>query len=155
MDVKFINTFTEVVLSTFETSCNAKSFRYADFEKVEGDISNDLDLMCVIEFSGDLSGALIMNFSEETANNVYGGMMMEEITQFNEEVAEGFSEILNMVIGNVKAELPKQNLEFQNPQSFIGTGYIFTNINSLPWLYIPMAFPDWGRFELYIGIKEN
>lgn len=154
MDVSYINAFTEIILSTFETSCNKKPFRYKDFKRIDGAVTNKHELMCIIEFSGELTGSLVMNFPAETANHIYGGMMMEEINEFNEEVAEGFSEILNMVIGNVKATITDKKMEFEAPSTKIGAGDVYDKNKDLPWLLIPMAFHDWGKFDLYICIKE-
>lgn len=154
MDVKNINAFTEVIVSTFETSCNEAPFRYTDYQKIDGSITNDQDLMCVVEFSGSLSGSIIMNFPAATANKVYGAMMMEDVSEFSEEVAEGFTEIINMVIGNVTANLTDHKLDVKKTECLPEKGKVYEQPDKLPWLKIPMSFETLGPFDLYIAMKE-
>lgn len=154
MNVDNVNAFTEVIVSTFETSCGAPPFRNGQFEKREGPVTNPGELMCVMEFAGTLTGVALMTFPAETANKIYGSMMMETISEFNEEVAEGFSEILNMVIGNVKAQLTEQKIEFEKPQAIVGQGEVYDKNKDIPWLYIPMKFKEYGAMELYIAVKK-
>jgi len=153
MDVKNVNAFTEVIVSTFETAVNVAPFRCGDFERLEGDIRNPDDLMCIITFSGTLTGTIIMTFPDKTAKKVYSALMFEEVDSLNDELIEAFTEILNMVIGNVKAALAGNKLDFDQPVVASGKKVKFENADGLIWLLIPMAFKDWGQFKLYIGIK--
>ncbi|OGV52257.1 MAG: hypothetical protein A2017_00665 [Lentisphaerae bacterium GWF2_44_16] len=153
MDVKNVNAFTEVIVSTFETAVNAAPFRCEDFQKMEGDVRNPDDLMCIITFSGSLTGAILLTFPEATAKKVYTALMFEEVEKLSDEVTEAFTEILNMVIGNVKATLSGHTLNFDTPMVAAGKKVKFENTDKLLWLLIPMAFKDWGKFSLFIGVK--
>ncbi len=153
MDVKYINAFTEVITSTFDTAVNSKPFRHDEFRALDGDVRNPDDLMCIITFSGTLTGAVLLTFPEATAKKVYAGLMFEEIEKLTEEAQEAFAEILNMVIGNVKASLPDQKLDFDEPMVATGKKVKFENSDGFRWLQVPMAFKDWGQFSLFIGMK--
>jgi len=154
MDVKKVNAFSEVLTSTFETAFSAKPFRCGDFKMLSGDIRNPDDLMCVLNFSGGLLGSVILTFPEPTARRIYAALMFEEPKDMGQEVIEAFSEILNMIAGNVRAALQGVKLEFEPPLVVAGKSK-FENTEKLPWLLVPMAFKDWGRFNLLIGIKET
>ena len=153
MDVKNVNAFTEVIVNTFETALNSKPFRRSDFTVQEGDIRNPDDLMCIITFAGSLTGAIILTFPEATAKKVYAALMFEEAKKLSEELQEAFKEMLNMVIGNVKAALTGQQIEFDEPMTAAGKKIKFENTDNVKWLFIPMAFNEWGHFSLYIGVK--
>lgn len=153
MDVQNINAFTQVIVNTFETAVNAAPYRSGNFEKAEGDIRNSDDLMAIITFSGTLTGAVVLTFPDATAKKVYSALMFEEVTSLTNEVIEAFTEILNMVIGNAKAALPAQKLNFDEPMVATGKKVKFENSDNLSWLLVPMEFKDWGSFKLYIGAK--
>jgi CheY-specific phosphatase CheX len=155
MDAKTVNTFTDVICSTFETSTNMKPMRCGDFQHTKGTIVNSGELMCILEFTGGIKGAVVMLFPASTANRIYGAMMMEEISRFSDEVAEGFNEIMNMVIGNVTAAMPDRKLDFSTSRSQTGKGNTYANPNIQDWLLIPMAFHEWGVFSLFLGIRKS
>ncbi|KKS70801.1 MAG: hypothetical protein A2020_09305 [Lentisphaerae bacterium GWF2_45_14] len=153
MDVKNVNAFTEVIVNTFETALNSKPFRCGDFSALDGDIRNPDDLMCIITFSGTLTGAIILTFPESTAKKVYAALMFEEAKSLSDELQEAFKEILNMVIGNVKAVISGQQIEFDEPMTAAGKKIKFENTDAVKWLLVPMSFKEWGHFSLYIGVK--
>jgi len=155
MDVKNVNSFTDVIVNTFETAVNSAPFRTGDFCKEQGPVQNQDDLLCVIRFSGSLTGAVVMSFPEGTARKVYSALMFEEVSSLTSDVIEAFSEILNMVIGNVRAALSTQKLNFEQPRVEAEKNTIYANEENVDWLHIPMAFTDWGKFNLYIGMKES
>ena len=154
MDVKNVNVFSEVLTSTFETAFSAKPFRCGDFKRLSGDIKNPDDLMCILNFSGGMLGTVIMTFPEETAKRIYAALMLEEPKEMGQELIEAFTEIQNMIAGNVRASLQGVKIEFDPPIVALGKAK-FENADKIPWLYIPMAFKDWGRFNLLVGVKAN
>jgi chemotaxis protein CheX len=155
MDIRNINSFTEVIMTTFKTSVNSTPYRCGDFERIEGDIRNEEDLMTMITFSGTLTGAILMTFPAETAKKVYASLMFEEVEEINNEVVEAFTEIMNMVVGNVKAVLADHKLSFDDPMATAKPKVKFENTDKVSWLYIPMKFKDWGSFRLYLGVLES
>jgi len=153
MDVKNVNVFSEVLLNTFETAFNSKPFRCGDFKRYDGDVRNPDDLMCILNFSGGLLGTVILTFPEETAKRIYAALMFEEPKEMGQEMVEAFTEVLNMIAGNVRAALPDRKLSFDQPMVAVGKAK-FENSDKLSWLIIPMGFTEWGRFNLVIGVKE-
>lgn len=153
MDVDDINTFTEVIVNTFETTCNKKPFRTAAFQKVSGGEFSLSGLMCSLSFTGGLIGTVTLTMPEIVACKIYGGMMMEEVDEMDEEVAEGFTEIGNMIIGNIKADLGEHKLEFETPSVKVCENESLPEVCEKIWLYIPMAFDEWGEFKLLLCIS--
>ena len=155
MDVASLNNFTEVVVNTFETTCTKKPFRCGEFQKASGGAIHFNGLMCAFDFTGGLNGSVIAIFPSRVACKIYGGMMMEEVSEVDEEVAEGFTEIANMIVGNIKADLGEYKLEFSSPNIKIGEGEASNEMSEKTWLFIPMGFQEWGTFELMLSIAET
>jgi chemotaxis protein CheX len=109
--------------------------------------------MCIITFSGDMLGSILLTFPEDVALKVYAALMFEEIETLTDEAQEAFTEILNMVIGNVKASITDKKLEFDEPMVAVGQKVKYENTEGVKWLVIPMAFKEWGRFSLFLGAK--
>lgn len=154
MNVENLNNFTEVIVNTFETTCNKKPARCSAFQKASGGAIFFNGLMCTMEFTGGLAGAVIITMPPTVACKIYGGMMMEEVSEVDEEVAEGFTEIANMIIGNIKADLGEYKLEFSSPAIKIGEGEAANDMNEKTWMYVPMAFQEWGKFNLLLSVAE-
>ncbi|OGV49261.1 MAG: hypothetical protein A2X49_10120 [Lentisphaerae bacterium GWF2_52_8] len=156
MDVKNVNAFIEVMTSTFATALNAPPpFRCGDFTRLEGDIRNPDDLMCIITFSGSLHGTMLITFPEGTAKKVYAALMFEEPKELGKEVEEAFSEILNMIIGNVRAQLSTEKFNFDPPMVATGKKVKYENDEKLPWLLVPMAFEGWGKFNVMLSLRAG
>jgi CheY-specific phosphatase CheX len=154
MDISVINNFTEVFVNTIETTANIKPFRYADFAKISSGKMAYNGLICLIEFKGQFSGCISFIMPTKVAAGIYGAMMFEEVTEIDDEVAEGFMEIANMLIGNLKADLNQYKLEFQTPIIKAGVGEAPTDYSEKEWLYVPLAIRDWGRFSFLINTVE-
>jgi CheY-specific phosphatase CheX len=154
MDAKTVNTFTEIICSTFETSTNVKPMRCGEFRLEKGDIVNAETLMCILEFTGAIEGAAVLLFPASTANRIYSAMMMEDVSRFSDEVVEGFNELMNMVIGNVTAAMPERKLDFSMSRSQTGKGTVYSHPKIKEWLFVPMAFHEWGVFSIHVGIRK-
>ena len=74
------------------------------------------DIGCFVQFSGDYSGLLIMNFSKEAAMLYYReymifmGMGEEDLTNDSksDEVIDGIGELTNQVIGRTRLMVQKE-----------------------------------------------
>lgn len=153
MDVDDINTFTDVLVNTFETTCSNKPFRSAPFNKLSGGKLSYNGLLCTLSFTGGLVGSLILAMPAQVACKIYGSMMMEDVDELDDEVAEGFTEIANMIVGNIKADLSEYKLVFESPSIEIGEGAAPDELCQKTWLYIPLAFKEWGEFSLFLNVE--
>ncbi len=155
VDVNNINAFTNVVVNTLETTCSAKPFRCRDFSKVSGDEFTYNGVLCHFDFTGLLGGSMMLSLTPEVAMKIYGAMMMEEVDEIDEDVADGFAEIGNMIVGNVKADLAECKLDFGSVSVSHGQGEATEYVTGKEWLHIPMAFTDWGEFSLFLNVTET
>jgi|GEM_PF-3178325 len=154
MDIDRINSFTEVIVNTFETSVSQTPFRHGEFKRLEGDIRNPDDLMGIITFSGGMVGALLFTFPEETAKKIYSALMFEEVDSLENQVIDAYTEIFKLMIRNFDIVFKEQKLKFDQPIVAAGRRLKFKNEDQVDWLFVPMAFKNLGRFNIFIGVKD-
>ncbi|MDD3118907.1 MAG: chemotaxis protein CheX [Victivallales bacterium] len=154
MDVEKVNAFTEVIVNTFETSLSQIPFRHGSFKRLTGDLRNPDDLMGIITFSGPLVGAVIFTFPEDTAKKIYSALMFEEIDMLNDRLVNAYTEIFKLMARNFGPALKNNDIQFDPPVVAAGRRLKFKNEDNVDWLFIPMAFKNLGRFNLFIGLKD-
>lgn len=154
MDIDRINAFTEVIINTFETSVSQTPFRHGEFKRLSGDIRNPDDLMGIITFSGKMVGALLFTFPEDTAKKIYAALMFEEVESLENQVIDAYTEIFKLMIRNFNIVFETDNLRFDQPIVAAGRRLKFKNEDQVDWLFMPMAFKNLGRFNIFLGVKE-
>jgi CheY-specific phosphatase CheX len=154
MNVDIINAFIKACVDTFENTTQSRPFRYADFVYTEDDIVCKDELLCMLEMSGSIAGLMLFVFPNKVACNIYTAMVEQEAFEVNEEVAESFLDPLVINIAEIKSALPDLKLEFEQPESVPG-GATYENSEGPSFLKIPMAFKDFGKFDVYLSLKES
>lgn len=152
MDAAMVNAFTDVIVNTFQTSVSAEPFRCTGFKKIEGPVVKDSGILCVLPFSGALEGSLVIALPEPTAMAVYKAMMFEDAKNIS-EVIEALGEILNIVNGNAKASLQSKGKSVKFEQAKVFNEAPLQAESASPWLLVPMAFKELGRFDIFIAMK--
>ncbi len=80
----------------------------------------------MIGVHGKVSGFTTINVSERLAVKMVGGLLMEEFSEFNNQVVDGAGEITNIIVGGIKSQLAGSNWSFTHmtvPSVIIGHGY--------------------------------
>ena len=116
MDVKeyvqFLKPFFDAAKDVFTTMVHTPITIGKPY--IKKDISPLGDVTALIGMSGhqekggeinDFQGQFCISFQEETYIKVASAMLMEEYTEFNEEIADVGSEICNIIVGNTKGGL--------------------------------------------------
>ena len=110
--LEFSRPFIEAAKNVFETMVFTKLEPGKPQVKKDptscGDVSAVLGLNGVVTKDGEeknYRAMLVMSFPYETYLKVAGAMLMEEYTEFNEEIRDVGGEITNMIMGNAKREL--------------------------------------------------
>ncbi len=152
MDAAMVNAFTDVIVNTFQTSVSAEPFRCTNFKKVEGSVLKESGILCVLPFNGAIEGSLAIHLPESTAMAVYKAMMFEDAKNIS-EVVEALGEILNIVNGNVKASLQSKGKAIKFDKAQVTNDPPLQADSVSPWLLVPMAFKELGRFDIFIAMK--
>ena len=110
--LEFSKPFIEAAKNVFETMVFTKLEPGKPVVKNDstskGDVSAVLGLNGVVNKDGNeknYRAMLVMSFPYATYLKVAGAMLMEEYTEFNEEIRDVGGEITNMIMGNAKREL--------------------------------------------------
>lgn len=101
---------------------------------LSGDVSGVISLV-----STNLSGSLIISFPAETYLKIISAMLRTEFRELTPEIADGASEIANMILGKAKVELNQKGFNFQPaiPTVVLGKNHIFPAGKNITSLIIP------------------
>jgi len=80
---------------------------------------------------------------------------MEEIPEANNDLMDGFGEILNIIAGAAAAKLEGMQVNLALPTVVMGKNQQMHAKQGSPWVVIPMKFPEWGNFALEVSMEEN
>ena len=99
---QYINPFMETSKSVFQKLCNVEikpgRVYFVDVEEFE----KNWDISGIIGLSGDVSGAVVISFKENTACKVTQILTGKEHTDLDRLVCDTTGEIINIIAGNVK-----------------------------------------------------
>jgi CheY-specific phosphatase CheX/anti-anti-sigma regulatory factor len=108
--VEILPYFVNSTIETIEllTGIEAKKEK-AELTNIEIDKSKDY-ISSSIGFYGDIDGLLILIFSEELSKNISKILIGEELSK-KEELIDMVGEFANIIVGNVKSEFQKKDIE--------------------------------------------
>ena len=104
MKEEYVNSFLVPVRLVWEKELGQPP-ELAGAEVVSHQFTTD-SIAAVIGVSGRLKGNVLYGFSEQTAKQVVGTMMVEEVQSVSDEMGlSALGEIANMITGNAAAQL--------------------------------------------------
>ena len=154
MKSEYINPFIEATVETYETMCGVVPKRNGELSLQTG-IFDTHDLIGMIGLSGNVCGAVLMTSTVDTAKQVVGAFLGEEIKEADGDLLDGFGEILNIIAGAAAAKLNGLNIKLAIPTVILGTNQKLAGQERSPWINIPMCFPEWGKFNVEVSMEER
>jgi chemotaxis protein CheX len=113
--VKFSRPFIDALKETFKvmvsTEITPHSPRLKSDSKARGEITAMIGMNGVIEKNGQqlkFNGLIALSFSKEVYLKIASAMMMQEFTDYHEDMEDTGAEIANIVMGNAKKVLAEQ-----------------------------------------------
>ena len=101
----YVKPFVNATLNTFKT--------FIGFELVAGNpyfsgrqVGVDQDISAVIGLSGDIRGAVVISMKKEFAIKVADTLTGTAHTEMDEDIVDAIGEIVNIISGNIKNEVP-------------------------------------------------
>ena len=149
IEIDYINPVIAGLENTFSTMLNCKVERIG-----LGLMENNQALhpvSCIIGISGKGVGTIVLSMERAVAIKVAGVMlMMDDLTEVDNDVLDAVGEITNMICGDAKAKLAQFQLSISLPNILHGEGC---------WLHFPqkthpIMIPfkcDWGLLAIQIG----
>jgi len=156
MNAEIINPFLNAAKNVLETMAQTKVTPAKPVLK-EGKTSYGEVTGIIGMSSADISGSMILSFSEKCILRIVANMLMEEPKEkIDHEVLDAVGELTNMICGGAKAQLSKLNHKFDmaTPTMVVGKGVEISYYSNDPTIVIPFDTPD-GPFvvEANLGIK--
>ncbi|TWT99245.1 CheY-P phosphatase CheX [Botrimarina colliarenosi] len=150
MKVEHINPFLKAVTNTFATMLAADCRR--------GDLSlgdpkhRQYPISGIIGLSGRAHGMVVINLSTEVALKAASAMLMEDLTEVNDDVLDAVGELANVIAGQAKTELEQYDLSVSLPNVITGEGHEIRFPSATPPLAVPFN-TDFGPLRLEVGFE--
>ncbi|MGC8765738.1 MAG: chemotaxis protein CheX [Brevinematia bacterium] len=154
MRIEYINPFIEASFEILNEVLQTSVKRNELYLKKLGDSFKGIAI--VIGVTGNVSGRIVFDMTEETALKIASKMNNEELKEFDEMARSTVGELANMITGRSVTKLEKENLSFSFTPPTIITGenihiYEFSDMEAL---IIPID-TGLGIVEINIAFKEN
>lgn len=155
MKIEYVNPFVDATVHTFKSMCGVEPERNGKLELKESGFISTYDLVGVIGLSGGVKGAVLMTMDLDVARKAVGAFLMEEIPDANNDLMDGFGEILNIIAGAAAAKLEGMQVNLALPTVVMGKNQQMHAKQGSPWVVIPMKFAGWGNFAIEVSMEEN
>lgn len=110
------------------------------------------DVSALVGFSGEVTGSVVVTFSEKAAIDVVEAFAGEELSLDSEDFADAIGELCNMIAGNAKKDFGlKANIGI--PTVIIGPGHTVARLRDVPCIVVPCT-SEVGDFAVEINIKQ-
>ena len=153
--IEYINPFIIATVETVSTMCNIKPFRNGDLFLRKEAIVDLEEVVGVIGLAGGIKGAVLMSMKMEMALKLVSAFLMEEISEPNADLTDGFGEIVNIIAGAAAGKLSGLNMKLALPTVVIGEKKKLYAKQSTPWIVVPMQIAEWGNFTIEVSINEE
>ncbi len=156
MKAEFINPFlhaTKNVLETMaQTMVTAQKPQLKEGKTSYGEVTGIIGMTSV-----EVTGSMIVSFSEKCILKIVANMLMEEPkAKIDDEVVDAVGELTNMICGGAKAQLAKIDHKFDlaTPTMVVGKGVEISYYSEAPTIVIPFETAD-GTFVVEANLGEK
>ena len=156
MKAEFINPFlqaTKNVLETMaQTPVTAKKPALKEGKTSYGEVTGIIGMT-----SEEITGSMIVSFTEKCILKVVANMLMEEPkAKIDDEVVDAVGELTNMICGGAKALLAKLDHKFDlaTPTMVVGKGVEISYYSDAPTIVIPFE-TEAGAFVVEANLGDK
>ena len=149
MNVNYINPFLTALDNIFSTMIDVPLA--LGRPGIKNGSAPDYEISGIIGLSGDVSGVVVINLSEQIALQLASCLLDEKLQELNEDCTDAIGEIANMVAGNAKNNFPNPDTSISVPSVIIGKHRIKCP-TGIPIISIPCT-TDRGAFAVDIALK--
>lgn len=152
MKIEHVNPFLRAVTNTFSTMLQTDA-RRGELELGDAKVRM-YPISGLIGLSGKASGMVVINLSTEVALKAASAMLMEEITEVNDDVLDAVGELANVIAGQAKTDLEQYDLSVSLPNVVTGEGHAIRFPSVSPPLAVPFD-TDFGPLRLEVGFEPS
>ena len=153
MDAKFVNAFIEATLETFKSMCGCEFKRVGDMVLADGEIVESDDLLAIVGLTGSVKGAVLLAAPLDVGQKLVSKFLMDDLTEIDCDLMDGFGEIVNILAGAADAKLPNMRIDLALPSVLVGNKTKFFAKAGNPFVMIPMFIPEIGPFKLGLSLE--
>jgi chemotaxis protein CheX len=153
MKAEYMNAFIEATLETFKSMCGVSFKRNGSIKKVDGEIVDTDELMAICGLTGDVKGAVMLTTPLDTGMKLVSKFLMEEITEVNCDLMDGWGEIVNILAGAADAKIKGYRINLALPSVVYGRDSRFYAKAGNPFVIVPMEIKGIGPFSLGVSME--
>ncbi|MGE5607775.1 MAG: chemotaxis protein CheX [Bacillota bacterium] len=153
MDVAFINPFICATRNVFDTMIQVPLvFGRPYLLPRETKVDTMYPISAAIGMSGSAVGLVVLSLSETVALALASGLAKATFTQLNADSYDALAEIINMIAGNAKKDLPGGQTKLTVPTLLPTQDVVYPT--GRPIITIPFD-TGVGRFLISIALRQN
>lgn len=163
--VEFSKPFIDGIKETFKVMMDidvqAHSPKIKTGNKASGDISGIIGMNGKLESdegNKDFKGQMVLSWNEDVYVNMANKMLMEEYTEYNEEIQDAGAEVCNIVMGNAKKILNPMGykIEMATPSTVKGKSHeiIYPPETTIVEIIISTEIGDFSMELCYLELAE-
>ncbi len=154
----FIDAIKEVYSTMMGTEINPQKPTFKDGKKSYGDYSSIMGINGTYEGGSvqkKFKGSLVLSWPEESYLKAASAMLMEEFTEFNDEISDVGMEIANITMGNAKKILSEAGylIEMSIPTSVHGKNHEIKAQEKVVTITTPLEC-KFGTFYIELSYED-
>ena len=160
LDGNFINAFIEGTINTLKIQCDFDVTAGQTYTKGGPDTIGETEIAALIGVAGkDLKGTVTIAFPKNVFLRIIGKMLGENFREITDDLADGASELLNIIFGQAKKVLNEKGYAIQSaiPTLIRGKSLSITALTHRAALVLPFD-TDAGTFRFEIvtsGVRSR
>ncbi len=155
MKAEYINPFIEATRKLMEVMVGIKHFRKKEVT-LDQQLKAAFDVSAIIGITGGFKGAIVLSFSYSVAAAMLSNLLGEPVDEFDEDVCDAVSEMVNIITGNAHAMLAERgygNFERSLPSVVVGKGHVVNRPQDAPCINVFFG-TELGEFAMQVSLKE-
>jgi chemotaxis protein CheX len=156
MKADYINPFIEATKKLMEVMVGIKHFDKREVT-IDQQLKAAFDVSAIIGITGGFRGSIVLSFSNNVAAAVLTSLLGEPVDEFDEDVCDAVSEMVNIITGNAHAILAEKgygNFERSLPNVIVGKGHVVNRPQNVPCINIFFE-TELGGFAMQVSLKET
>ncbi len=147
------------VIPPFVKATNSCFEMMMDVTPVQRNVSMDApafsksDICALIGLSGDAHGLSAISCSAAVAKRMIEEFTGESVEEIDADTLDAMGEIINIIAGAAKADIPDLSLSISLPSVVSGTDSIVHFPKGVPYLAVSFDAENIGEFQMIIGLQ--
>ncbi len=112
------------------------------------------DVSCVITFSGDIEGPIVLGFWDDSALQIAAALGGDALLPRSPDFADAIGELTNMIAGGAKSRIPDTSASISCPSIIMATDHIVSTPRDVERVGLFCVTPK-GRFVIDTALQPS